>query len=223
MSPALPRTLGGMELARAAGSADRTVRERPRDGGPREARPDAADHPLWRALQGYRVGPADAELSFLARLARENGWTASFAERVFEEYLRFCFLAVTAGHEVTPSDEVDQAWHLHLTYSRDYWQRFCPEVLGASLHHGPTAGGSRERARYFEQYARTLQSYEAAFGTPPADVWPDARRRFLEDPKARRVHPRDGIVISRWTARIVLLLVAALAVLSLSLALWWRS
>ena len=106
------------------------------------------------------------------------------------EYKRFCFLAVTAGHEVTPSDAVDQAWHLHLTYSRDYWERFCPEVLGMPLHHGPTAGGSAEQERYFEQYAQTLKSYEAAFGkVPPADIWPAAAQRFGRDPLAFRVHP----------------------------------
>jgi len=181
----------------------------------------ASDHALWLALAQYRVGLMDAELGFVARLARENGWTAEFAERVYGEYLRFCFLAMTAGHPVTPSDEVDQVWHLHLTYSRDYWERFCPTVLRAPLHHGPTAGGARERARYFEQYARTLKSYAAVFGSPPADVWPDARRRFFEDPLARRVHPRDGVIVSRRVLRAALALLATLAALSVYLSLWW--
>src|SRR5688500_18560126 len=148
------------------------------------------DHPVWRALQSYEIGPPDAVLTFPARLARENRWSADLAARVIEEYQRFCFLAVTAGHEVTPSDAVDQAWHLHLTYSRDYWQRFCPEVLGRDLHHGPTAGGGAEQARYFEQYAQTLKSYEAAFGPAPADIWPDGR-----DPRGVRVHPGDVIFL----------------------------
>src|SRR5262245_11583978 len=102
-------------------------------------------HPIWVALSNYFIGPERAELSFAARLARENGWNAVFTERVITEYKRFCFLAATAGHEVTPSDAVDQAWHLHLTYTRDYWQRFCPDVLGGPLHHGPTSGGDNEQ------------------------------------------------------------------------------
>src|SRR3990170_1030890 len=154
------------------------------------------DHPVWRALQSYEIGPPDAALTFPARLARENRWSADLAARVIEEYKRFCFLAVTAGHEVTPSDAVDQAWHLHLTYSRDYWQRFCPDVLGRELHHGPTAGGNAEQARYFEQYARTLQSYEAAFGPAPEDIWPDARTRFGRYPSAVRVRPGDVIFLN---------------------------
>lgn len=165
--------------------------------GPDPSLLSAPDHPVWDLLSHYTVGPQDAALSFTQRLARENGWSPAQAERVFDEYRRFCFLAVTAGHEVTPSDAVDQAWHLHLTYSRDYWERFCPDVLGRPLHHGPTAGGEAERNRFFEQYARTLKAYEAAFGTPPDDIWPDARRRLLEDPRARRVHPRDALILSR--------------------------
>lgn len=163
--------------------------------------PSPADAALWQRLADHSIGPADASLSFAARLARENRWTAAFAERVIGEYRRFCYLAVTAGHEVTPSDAVDQAWHLHLTYSRDYWQVFCPGVLRADLHHGPTQGGTAERDRFYGQYAQTLAAYENAFGeTPPADIWPAAQRRFGVDPRGVRVNFSDGIFVSRRVA-----------------------
>jgi hypothetical protein len=169
------------------------------------------DHPVWIALSHYTIGPDDAALSFAQRLARENGWTAAHAARVIDEYRRFAFLAVTAAHPVTPSDAVDQAWHLHLTYTRDYWERFCPYVLGRALHHGPTAGGTIEQGRYFGQYADTLKSYEATFGaSAPVDLWPNAARRLNDDPRARRVHPRDGVVL-RKSILIALLALAALA------------
>ncbi len=181
--------------------------------------PTATGHPVWEKLSRYTIGPDNADLSFAERLARENGWRLVQAERVIEEYRRFCFLAMVADHPVTPSDAVDQAWHLHLTYTRDYWERFCPDVLGRPLHHGPTAGGAAEHRRYFEQYAATLRSYERGFGAPPpADLWPSAKRRLIEDPKARRIHPRDGIVISRavlWTAALT---AAALAAAHVQ---WW--
>jgi len=171
------------------------------------------DHPVWAALSPYIIGPQDAALPFAERLARDNGWTGAHAQRVIEEYKRFCFLAATVDHQVTPSDAVDQAWHLHLTYSRDYWERFCPEVLGRPLHHGPTAGGGAEQHRYFEQYAETLKSYEQAFGAPPpADLWPSAARRLIDDPRARRVHPRDALIIPRRVVRPLLWLAGAIAV-----------
>ena len=178
-----------------------------------------ADHPVWNSLSLYSFGPDDAVLPFAERLARDNGWSRAEAGRAIEEYKRFCFLAATVDHPVTPSDQVDQAWHLHLTYTRDYWERFCPEVLGRPLHHGPTAGGSDEQHRYFTQYAETLRSYERVFGSPPADLWPDAARRLNEDPKARRVHPRDAIIVPRKTIRLALLIVAVLAALAAGLLL----
>lgn len=156
---------------------------------------------LWKRLEDHSVGPQDAALSFAARLARENRWSEAHAARVILEYKRFCYLACTAGHEVTPSDAVDQAWHLHLTYSRDYWEVFCPQVLRAPLHHGPTAGGQVERERYYEQYADTLNSYETAFDEPPPpDIWPDAERRFKVDPRGLRVNPQDVMILERRTA-----------------------
>ena len=173
------------------------------------------DHPVWRALVAYRIGPDDAALPFAARLARENGWSAAHAGRAIEEYRRFCFLAANTGRPVTPSDAVDQVWHLHLTYTRDYWERFCPDLLGRPLHHGPTAGGAGEQHRFFDQYAETLRAYEAAFGTaPPADLWPDAARRLRDDPRARRVHPRDAFILPRHPT-LAALLVAAVAIVTL--------
>ena len=161
-------------------------------------------------------------LPYTRRLARENGWTDAHAERVIEEYKRFCFLAVAAGFEVTPSDPVDQAWHLHLTYSRDYWDNFCPEVLGCKLHHGPTKGGAEERGRHFEQYAATLKAYETAFGAPPpADIWPAASDLLSDAARARRVHPRDGMVVPRRLAH-GLLGAAVLAIVLFALVSWGR-
>lgn len=160
---------------------------------------------LWQRLEAYQIGPPDAALSFCDRLARENRWSRDHAAQVILEYKRFCYLACTTGFHVTPSDAVDQAWHLHLTYSRDYWETFCPDILGKALHHGPTQGGSVERTRYYDQYAGTLKAYEDAFGqAPPADIWPNARERFLVAPKAFRVNPDSVIVLSRTTAWLTL-------------------
>ena len=168
------------------------------------------DHPVWHALQRHIIGPSGVALPFAARLARENGWSQAFANRMLEEYRRFTFLAATSDVELTPSDAVDQTWHLHLTYTRDYWERFCPQVLGRPLHHGPTEGGDGERHRFFAQYAETLCRYEAAFGAaPPADIWPDAARRLIDDPRARRVHPRDGVLMPRLLARALMLISGA--------------
>ena len=147
------------------------------------------DQELWSRIAAHRFDDPRAKLTFTARLARENGWSIGYSVRVIGEYRRFVFLAMVAGHVVTPSEDVDQVWHLHLVYTRDYWGPFCQEVLGRPLHHGPTLGGASESTRYNAQYRQTLETYTAAFDTePPQDIWPDAERRFSADLRWRRVN-----------------------------------
>lgn len=162
---------------------------------------DPRQEALWDRIVAHRFDDPAARLTFTARLARENGWTIGKAVRVVDEYRRFVFLALTAGHAVTPSEDVDQAWHLHLAYTRDYWQIFCRNVLGEPLHHGPTRGGRAAADRYDDQYRQTLAAYEAAFDTPPpADIWPTPEQRFGPDLAWRRVNVANHWVVPkpRW-------------------------
>jgi hypothetical protein len=138
-----------------------------------------AQRTLWHQLRDFEFDEPGAQLTFTDRLARDNGWTFEFAERVVEEYRRFVVLAATAGHPVTPSEEVDRAWHLHLAYTRSYWDDLCGDVLGFPLHHGPTTGGDAEDAKFADWYGRTLRSYEHTFGAPPPTaIWPPPHLRF---------------------------------------------
>jgi uncharacterized protein (TIGR04222 family) len=150
---------------------------------------DPRQQDLWERILAHRFDDPAARLTFTGRLARENGWTIGKAIRVVDEYRRFVFLAMTAGHAVTPSEDVDQAWHLHLAYTRDYWETFCRDVLRQPLHHGPTRGGASEAGRYDHQYRQTLAAYAAAFDAPPpADIWPRPEQRFGPDLAWRRVN-----------------------------------
>ncbi len=135
-------------------------------------------NPLWERIAAHMIGGAAAQ-SFTRRLARENLWSMAYAEAVVQEYRRFCYLACVSGGKITPSDAVDQAWHLHLTHSRDYWEQFCPDVLRRSLHHGPSDGTAADAARFARQYADTLALYAASFGhAAPASIWPLPDDRF---------------------------------------------
>jgi hypothetical protein len=131
------------------------------------------DHDLWTRLETMEIDPPDATTRFQHRLKQYNKWTDEFTARVTKEYRRFLYLAARAGHPVTPSDTVDQAWHLHLIYTRHYWQELCGKILGLELHHDPSAGGTVESNKFERQYEQTIESYKAAFGgAPPADIWP---------------------------------------------------
>ena len=156
---------------------------------------------LYRRITGFDIDEPGVRLPFTARLARENGWDRDYARRVVGEYKKFMFLAVATGHPVTPSEQVDQAWHLHLVYTRSYWEDFCGKVLSQPVHHGPTKGGHEEQAKYHEWYERTKESYHRLFEEkPPADIWPDADKRFGEDLHYRRVNTkRNWIVPKPWS------------------------
>ncbi len=159
---------------------------------------EANNAQLWPKINAFSLDDPDASFKFSDRLARENGWTHNYTYRVIEEYKRFVFLAMTAGHPVTPSVAVDQAWHLHLTYTQSYWEQFCGEILKRPLHHGPTKGGQKESNKFNDWYARTLASYEQAFGQPPpTDIWPEPHIRFDRKARIRQVSDQTHWIIRK--------------------------
>src|SRR5262245_35945121 len=145
---------------------------------------------LWDRIQAFDMdGQPKPVLRFVDRLAKENSWSTEFATRAVREDKRFVFLSMTAGRSMCPSEQVDQVWHLHLTYTRSYWQRFCNQVIGSPLHHDPTRGGSDEGRKHWAMYSDTLLAYREAFGEdPPCDLWPPPDQRFGDDLEVAKVN-----------------------------------
>lgn len=150
---------------------------------------------LWAKLEKFSLDLPEIDFSFSDRLARENGWSKSFTDRVILEYKKFVFMSVINGKPLTPSDEVDQAWHLHLIYSHSYWVDMCNDLLGGfKLHHGPTKGGKEQSELFHVQYQRTLDTYREVFGEePPKDIWPSVKDRF-KPALFKRVNVLDKII-----------------------------
>ena len=148
---------------------------------------DKQQQQLYQRICAYELDDPSHEFGFLAHLMRANDWSRPFALRAIDEYRKFVFLALVADHQVTPSDQVDQVWHLHLLFSDAYWNDFCPRVLGRPLHHRPAKGGQAERDRFHDFYRATIRSYRQHFGEPPADLWPPLDVRFGRDLQMQRV------------------------------------
>lgn len=160
---------------------------------------------LLLRLESFEIDLQGVAFPFSARLARENGWSRSFARRVMDEYKRFVWLAMRAGHPVTPSEEVDEAWHLHMIYTRSYWEEMCGKILRKPLHHGPTAGGAAEEAKFTDWYDRTLDSYRHHLGIePPADIWPPSEKRFTAG-GVRKVDPASHWIVPKRLGRYAIL------------------
>lgn len=159
---------------------------------------DAFQIALHKRLVDFSLDSTKDDLPFSERLARDNGWRIDYAIQAIEEYKRFAFLAVVADHPVTPSDQVDQVWHLHLAYTRAYWDDFCPNILKRQLPHTPTKGGDQEAQKFDKWYNQTLQSYEQFFGQcPPVKIWPISEDRFGRDLQFVRVNAQQNWVVPK--------------------------
>jgi hypothetical protein len=150
---------------------------------------------LWEKILHFELDDPDSEFAFSDRLARENGWKLGYALGCMDEYKRFMFLMMLTEHPLTPSDQVDQVWHLHLVYTRSYWEEFCDRTLGKKIHHGPTKGGETEKDTYKNQYEATKVFYKKVFGhEPPAAYWPESSIRFSEINFVRVNRQRNWII-----------------------------
>ncbi len=180
---------------------------------------EARCHPasaLLARIENFDIDGDPAALPFAARLAREHGWSRPRAERVIREYKRYVFLCMNSATPVCPSEDVDAAWHLHLTYTRSYWKRFCGDVLGRPLHHEPTKGGPAEADKHLAMYEATLAAYRESFGVePPHDIWPSAHSRFGIDIQHRVVNTAHNWVIPKLPVKRVLHTAAAFLIVAI--------
>jgi hypothetical protein len=155
---------------------------------------------LWQRIQAFEPDDPADEYPFSARLARGNHWSLEEALGAIEEYKRFIYLICVSPLPLTPSEAVDQVWHLHLLYTRSYWTDLCEGVLGRAMHHEPTKGGREQRLKFEEQYAQTLSLYADEFGSePPVAFWPLAP--FVSMPSQHWVDRRDHWILPKRACR----------------------
>lgn len=151
---------------------------------------------LWSKIRSFQIDEFGTTFPFVRRLANENGWKIDYANRVVEEYKKFIFLCTVGKTMVTPSDPVDQAWHLHMIYTNSYWNKLCKETLNKQIHHNPTKGGKAENDKYNNLYDRTRELYNQYFGEQPSDIWQGNEERF-SDIHFQRVNTKKSWIIPK--------------------------
>lgn len=152
---------------------------------------------LWVKIRNFELDELNSSLTFTDRLARENGWTIEYSIRAIHEYKKFIFMLCISDYPLTPSDQVDQVWHLHLLYTKSYWVKFCQELIGKQIHHGPTKGGKEEGLKYNDHYEKTLRFYKNIFERDvPDDIWPSTEIRF-SNIHFQRLNLRENWVIKK--------------------------
>lgn len=127
---------------------------------------------LWKRIQSFSLDAEDAVFPFSKKLAKEENWSTDFVRKAIEEYKKFVYLCCILPNGASPSKIVDKVWHMHLIYTQNYWEDFCPNILKRSLHHHPSTGGSSESVKHQNWFSETLENYRIIFSQePPADIW----------------------------------------------------
>jgi len=127
---------------------------------------------LWNRIRDFAIDDPQANVRYSDKLAFNNGWSKEYTARVIEEYRKFIFLCYILPKGASPSKPVDEAWHLHLTYTHSYWKGLCQGILGKEIHHFPSKGGPEENEKHIQWYNETLDGYREVFGMEaPADIW----------------------------------------------------
>ncbi len=128
---------------------------------------------LWENIQSFPINDPESDFPFSKKLQQKQRWTADYTSRVIAEYRRFIFLCCVLPRGASPSEAVDEAWHLHLTYTHNYWTQLCRNTIFKELHHHPSRGGPEEKEKHERWYHETLEAYLEVFEQPPPpDIWP---------------------------------------------------
>lgn len=134
---------------------------------------------LWNKIDKLSLDDKNAQFTFSMRLARDRKWSLRFTEKAIREYKKFIYLSCVSNTPVTPSEEVDEVWHQHLTYTKSYWHDLCRDTVERQIHHNPTTGGLEEDQKFLEQYLATLDLYVREFDEKPGkSIWPSHEIRF---------------------------------------------
>lgn len=127
---------------------------------------------LWQRIQEFSLDKHDVDFPFSKKLAKEENWTADFTQKAIEEYKKFIYMCCILPNGASPSDIIDKVWHMHLMYTYNYWEEFCPNILKQRLHHYPSKGGSDEKKKHHDWFRDTLSNYELIFETKaPDEIW----------------------------------------------------
>lgn len=163
------------------------------------------DQELWNRISDFKLDNEYTQPPFTEKLMAENQWSRYFALRAIDEYKRFMYLCAVLPNGASPPKVVDEVWHLHLTYTQNYWYDFCGKNLLKDIHHIPSSGGKDDLELHKRWYQDTREQYKFYFEeSPPDDIWPDPNQK-LEKPNFRLVKKWGSIYVAiSWLMPIVL-------------------
>ena len=112
--------------------------------------------------------PSYSNEAVIGRIEREEGVDRDTARAWFDEMLVFLDMCAASDQVLSPSKDVDKAWHAFLLHTRDY-ESYCRQRFGRTIHHQPGAPDP-------DAYRRAIhrrREYEGRSSYDPL-IWPAA-------------------------------------------------
>lgn len=111
--------------------------------------------------------------------AKDHDYDATI---VCEEYKRFLYLR-SKTPELSPSDMVDDFWHIHILCTEHY-RRYCYVTFDKFIHHNLYDSIINTPEVRTQRIINTISEYKKVFTTIDTNVWPQAHK-LLSTNKSR--------------------------------------
>lgn len=108
------------------------------------------------------------DLSSIAKkLVKQYNWRHEHVIAVIKMYKNFLFLNVKYGkkYNLTPSEEIDEIWHLHILDTKNY-RRDCEMIFGKYFDHNPMSFDGDVKANFAEMsqsFNKMVELYRKEF------------------------------------------------------------
>jgi hypothetical protein len=127
---------------------------------------------MWRASRSQVLSKESdiiaLDLSLVEqRLIHRKQWAEEDARLAVRRYKNFLILVYKyPEHLLAPAPDMDEVWHTHLLFTREYTEA-CQRIFGGYLHHAPARDGDvEETARMQSAQQHTAELYRKEFQEP---------------------------------------------------------
>lgn len=105
----------------------------------------------------------------VARIMNELNINEIEAKELFGDTKKFLFLSSIADKKISPTIPIDEAWHVFLLYTKDYYD-FCFKFFGHMVHHRPF-DDYENKEKIINRSNVTLQLAQLCFGNSLSKNW----------------------------------------------------
>lgn len=104
------------------------------------------------------------------RIVRKKLLSEDIVDEAIAEYKRYMTMNARTSDRLTMfSEPIDEVWHQHILFTRDY-ANFCEKAVGHFVHHDPMTPEQQRKGRK-ERAERFYEMYVESFHTLPSAIW----------------------------------------------------